>query len=40
MMMLPSDLKVFVARDPVDMRKGFNGLNVIIQSTLWLRALV
>ena len=34
MMMLPSDLKVFVARDPVDMRKGFNGLNMIIQSTL------
>lgn len=34
MLMLPSDLKIFVARDPVDMRKSFDGLNAIIQQSL------
>lgn len=30
--MLPSGLKVFIANQPLDMRKSFNGIAAIIQS--------
>ena len=33
-MWLPSDIKVYVAREPVDMRKSFDGLCYIIQQSL------
>ena len=39
MLMIPSDLKIYVARDPIDMRKSFDGLNVIIQQSLKLDPL-
>jgi transposase len=32
MWMLPSGLKVFVANQPLDMRKSFNGIAAVIQS--------
>ena len=34
MFMLPSSVKIFVARDPVDMRKSFDGLAILTQSVL------
>jgi transposase len=34
MMMLPPGIKVFIATTPVDMRKSFDGLAAIIQTSL------
>lgn len=34
MLMAPANLKIYVARDSVDMRKSFDGLCVIVQQSL------
>jgi transposase len=34
MLMMPGELPILVARDPVDMRKNFDGLCIIIQKFL------
>ncbi|MEE9394138.1 MAG: IS66 family insertion sequence element accessory protein TnpB [Planctomycetota bacterium] len=34
MISLPTNLRIFVARDPADMRKGFNGLQGLVTTQL------
>jgi transposase len=34
MISLPTNLRIFVARDPADMRKGFNGLQGLVTTEL------
>lgn len=34
MFMLPPSVKIYVARDPVDMRKSFDGLSILAQGVL------
>jgi len=34
MLMLPPSVRIYVARDPVDMRKSFDGLSGLVASTL------
>ena len=31
---VPRQVKIFVALDPVDMRRGFDGLSALVQETL------
>jgi len=34
MLMLPPSVRIYIARDPVDMRKSFDGLSGLVASTL------
>ena len=34
MMMLPTSVRIFIAREPTDMRKGHDGLAALVQNTM------